>query len=524
MSVTAGLFSRKSRDHSGATWGAACYPARSMALSADVVNRARGRLGTVLNGKWRLDEIIGIGGMATVYAAMHRNQKRAAVKMLHTELSIEETVRTRFLREGYMANTVDHPGAVMAFDDDIAEDGSAFLVMELLEGETVQERLIREGALPLPDVLDIGSQVLNVLVAAHEKGIVHRDLKPDNLFITKSGEIKLLDFGIARVRQLPIAGVSVTATGLFMGTPAFMAPEHARGLWNEVDGQSDLWSLGATLFTLLTGAFVHDSETPMDTLVLAITKPAPPVRDVLDTLPTELAQLVDKALAYHKEDRWKDARTMRKALRHTVVVLGFEDRVLMKSKLPPPVEEGLSDAAISSNATVRSAGSQPPPPRTPSDRGQRPSGELSFPPRRSVTGVAVSSDRKSQRTGFMGLAVALISTALLLGIIVWLARSNDGSTSRGAVGGAAVLVPPPAPAASETALTPAGASNENETAPGSMNTAPLPEASAARRSVPTHNSRPASSGTGSTAKPSASASASPPTAPSQRRNPFDLRY
>ncbi len=138
-----------------------------MALSAEVVARAQSRLGMVLNGKWRLEEIIGIGGMATVYAAIHRNQKRAAVKMLHPELSIEESVRTRFLREGYMANTVDHPGAVMIFDDDISEDGSAFLVMELLEGETVHARLLREGMLPLSDVLAIGSQVLDVLIAAH---------------------------------------------------------------------------------------------------------------------------------------------------------------------------------------------------------------------------------------------------------------------------------------------------------------------------------------------------------------------
>ena len=106
-----------------------------MAFSAEVVNRARNRLGSVLNAKWRLDEIIGVGGMATVYAATHRNQKRVAVKMLHPELSIDESIKTRFLREGYMANTVDHPGAVTVFDDDLAEDGSAFLVMELLKAK-----------------------------------------------------------------------------------------------------------------------------------------------------------------------------------------------------------------------------------------------------------------------------------------------------------------------------------------------------------------------------------------------------
>jgi serine/threonine-protein kinase len=500
-----------------------------MALSADVVNRARSRLGTVLNGKWRLDEIIGIGGMATVYAAMHRNQKRAAVKMLHTELSIEETVRTRFLREGYMANTVDHPGAVMVFDDDIAEDGSAFLVMELLEGETVQEHLIKVGALPLGEVLDIGSQVLNVLVAAHEKGIVHRDLKPDNLFITRSGEIKLLDFGIARVRQLPIVGVSVTATGLFMGTPAFMAPEHARGMWNEVDGQSDLWSLGATLFTLLTGAFVHDSETPMDTLVLAITKPAPLAREVLDTIPVELAHVIDKALSYRKEDRWANARAMRTALRNAIVALGYEEKVLMKSRMPPPVDDAPASPAVSSNATVRSAQSQPPPPRTPSDRGtsQRPGGELSVPPRRSVTGVAVTSDRGTHSTGWMGVVVALVSTAVLLGVIVWLARTDDsGSTgSRGAVGGAAVLAQPPPSAASQMAIPPEKPAEVDHEPPAvAASSVPrAPEVSATSRRPVARPTRPPVPVTAAS-KPPGSSTVSPPPAASQHRNPYDLRY
>jgi len=307
-----------------------------MAFSAEIVNRAQARLGTVLNGKWRLDEILGIGGMATVYASMHRNQKRAAVKMLHPELSIDESVRTRFLREGYMANSVDHPGAVTIFDDDIAEDGSAFLVMELLEGETLNARLQRQGVLPLAEVLALADQVLDILIAAHEKGIVHRDLKPDNLFITLTGEVKLLDFGIARLRQLPIAGASSTATGLFMGTPAFKAPEHARGKWSEVDPRSDLWSLGATLYTALAGVFVHESETPMDTLVLAVTKPARPIRQIKPDIPAEVAELIDKALAYKKEDRWESAKTMRAALRSAMAVLGLEEARVRSSTRPSP--------------------------------------------------------------------------------------------------------------------------------------------------------------------------------------------
>src|SRR5215831_6057576 len=124
--------------------------------------------------------------MAVVYAVTHRNNKRFAMKMLHPELSFVEDVRRRFLREGYVANTVEHPGAVAVVDDDVAEDGAAFLVMELLEGSSVEEVWEQNnGKLPADMVLRLGRQTLDVLVAAHAKGIVHRDLKPANLFLTK---------------------------------------------------------------------------------------------------------------------------------------------------------------------------------------------------------------------------------------------------------------------------------------------------------------------------------------------------
>src|SRR5947208_3170755 len=157
----------------------------------DLLERAKRRLGTVLNGKWRLDAVLGIGGMATVYAATHRNQKRVAIKMLHPEVSIDEQVKVRFTREGYVANTVGHPGAVSVLDDDVTEDGAAFLVMELLEGETLDHRREKAGRLAPADVLDIADQLLDVLAAAHAKGILHRDLKPENLLLTHAVQLKV---------------------------------------------------------------------------------------------------------------------------------------------------------------------------------------------------------------------------------------------------------------------------------------------------------------------------------------------
>src|SRR5215469_3005742 len=134
------------------------------------VTRARSRIGMVLQDKWRLDSVLGVGGMAAVYAATHRNGKRVAVKMLHAELGHDDELKKRFLQEGYAANTIQHDGAVSVLDDDTAPDGSAFIVMELLEGETIDQRWERCGRrLPLAEVLGIVDQLLDVLAAAHAK-------------------------------------------------------------------------------------------------------------------------------------------------------------------------------------------------------------------------------------------------------------------------------------------------------------------------------------------------------------------
>ena len=232
----------------------------------DAARFARERIGRVLRGKYRLDRVLGVGGMAAVYAATHRNKKRFAVKMLHPELSLHEDIRTRFLREGYLANSVEHPGAVAVLDDDVAEDGSAFIVMELLEGTTVEQLWGGYGKrLPLGVVLSIGDAVLDVLISAHSKRIVHRDLKPANLFLTADGRLEVLDFGIARLHDE--TSRDATATGAMLGTPTFMAPEQPLSEWSKVDAQTDLWAVGACLFSLLTGEFVHSGENAIQVLL-----------------------------------------------------------------------------------------------------------------------------------------------------------------------------------------------------------------------------------------------------------------
>src|SRR5579863_8367255 len=143
-------------------------------------------------------------------------------------MSSNPFVRQRFLLEGWLANAVGHEGAVKVLDDDESEDGSLFLVTELLEGETLEDRRLRLGGrLPCDEVLLVTDQVLSVLMAAHAKGVVHRDLKPENLFLTRAGQIKVLDFGIARIRELTVATSTTESREMVGGTPAYMAPEQA---------------------------------------------------------------------------------------------------------------------------------------------------------------------------------------------------------------------------------------------------------------------------------------------------------
>ncbi|MRG92321.1 protein kinase domain-containing protein [Polyangium spumosum] len=278
--------------------------------------RAEARIGTLLKGKWRLDMLLGVGGMAAVYGATHRNKNRAAVKVLHPDLAAEPAIKARFHHEGYAANAVGHPGVVRILDDDETDDGLAFLVMELLEGETY-DRIAQRcgGRLPTPEVLTLAHAVLDVLVAAHEKRILHRDLKPENIFLTQSGTIKVLDFGLARVLEAAVQqGRIATSFGTTMGTPGFMPPEQARGDWAEVDATSDLWAVGATLYTLLSGHLVHEAQNITGSLILAATKPVGSLALVAPGLPKAVVDIVDRALQFEKANRFPDAASMRAAV------------------------------------------------------------------------------------------------------------------------------------------------------------------------------------------------------------------
>ncbi len=277
------------------------------------------RLGRVLDGKWTLERLLGVGGMASVYAARHRNGARAAVKILHTELAKHQQIRERFLREGYAANRVEHEGAVKVLDDDIVkegpDEGAAYIVMELLDGELLEDRATR-APMSERELLLMAESILDVLEAAHAHGVIHRDLKPDNLFVVKSSDgsmrVKVLDFGLARVTE---GSRLQTRAGITLGTPAFMSPEQAGGRSDEIDGRSDVFSLGAVMFRLRTGKRIHEGSNALEIVTTMAKLPAPKLATVDPAVSPAFAAIVDRAIAFAREDRYPDAATMRADVR-----------------------------------------------------------------------------------------------------------------------------------------------------------------------------------------------------------------
>lgn len=273
----------------------------------------------IKGGRWLLDARLATGGFSVVFAATHRNGSRAAIKVLDSEFTEDEDMRRRFLREGYAANKVGHGGVVRILDDDTTEDGRPYLVMELLEGEALDRRRDRlGGTLPLAEVLTIADELLDVLSAAHSHGIIHRDIKPANVFLTTKGHVKVLDFGFAKVKEA--AQGHSTAVGTLLGTPGFLPPERARGLADEVDARSDIWSVGATIFTLVSGEHVHPESHPIALLAATAQKPVRSLATVAPGVPRALVDIVDKALAFEKSGRWSSAGDMRAALQAVLEV------------------------------------------------------------------------------------------------------------------------------------------------------------------------------------------------------------
>ena len=269
-------------------------------------------------GAWCLESLLGTGGIGAVYRARHPNGDLVALKILHPERAADRAWIARLSREARLARMVDHPAVVRVLGEGRTEDGSPYLVSELVDGETLEDaRLEGGGRLPLDEVVAVADVLLDVLASAHAKGVIHRDIKPENLMRTEAGALRVLDFGLAR--DLAQAGDPLTSVNAVVGTIGFMAPEQAQGRSDLVDARTDLWAAAATLLKLATGLDVHEGLTAQTRLALVATAPVPPLGPRCPELPVRFAAALDRALAFSREDRFPTAASFRAA------VLGLSD-------------------------------------------------------------------------------------------------------------------------------------------------------------------------------------------------------
>jgi eukaryotic-like serine/threonine-protein kinase len=285
------------------------------------VTDAQVRVGSRVGG-WLLEESLGTGGSATVYRATHTDQRVGALKLMHAHLAYDREWIRRLRAEAALLRSTSYPGLARLLDVGGEDAAPPYLVMELLTGHSLHAQRQRAGGkLPVDVVLRCAEAVLDTLCHTHALGVIHRDLKPSNVFVTNSGDIKVLDFGIAGGIATGSAEISADHTRGLLGTPAYMSPEQARGRWDLVDERSDLWSLGALTFTLLSGQHVHLGTTENETLGLAMSRPPRSLATVAPGVDRAVVRLVDRALAYEPEERWQSAYEFRKALRETTLSL-----------------------------------------------------------------------------------------------------------------------------------------------------------------------------------------------------------
>ncbi len=269
-------------------------------------------------GRYEIVEHIGEGGMAQVYKAydpgIHRT---AALKILKQEHCADEEHKRRFLREGKAAGALTHPNIVTVYDVG-SIDGAPYLLMELLEGETLTDLLASGRRLPTQAIIRIGRQLAMALDYAHERGVVHRDIKPDNIIIGPDGEsVKIADFGIARLADS--ANPNTTQVGMMLGTPRYMSPEQATG--NPIDGRTDLFSVGVILYEMITGQKAFDAES-IGTLIVQIAQKDPvPIRQLNADAPPGLQKIVSKLLHKKPERRFQTGAGLQAALERELALL-----------------------------------------------------------------------------------------------------------------------------------------------------------------------------------------------------------
>jgi len=393
--------------------------------------------GDLVGGKYRVVRLIGEGGMGLVYEARHEHLgSQVALKFLHPDLAERPGLVARFLQEARVSASIKSPHVTHVMDVDQTQDGAAYLVMELLEGESLEARLSRGAPLPVLEAVDIAGQILAALEAAHARGVVHRDLKPDNVWLAPASggsHVKLLDFGIAKLKSSSEFQQVNTRPGSMMGTPQYMAPEQAISA-DQVDPRADLYSLGVILYEMLSGKRPVDGEDGSEILERLVRGEVHPLATRSAGIPSGLCSLVDRLVAPDPAARPPSAAAARAELArfgggslHDGGRPSVPDTVPPDDRGVPPFVTAVHAAAV---APVRT------------DSMPRMS-ELAFAPTAVATGAPERARARGSKTWIVWTAVAL---ALVTGASVWL-YSNQSIFDDTA--------PPPLPGPAPSALSPA---------------------------------------------------------------------
>ena len=317
-------------------------------------------LGTVIDGKYRIESLLGEGGMGSVYRVHHLALRRdLALKVLRPDLTSHAEVAARFDREAQSAARLDHPNCLQVTDFGTTERGLKYMVMQLLSGHELAD-VLEAGALSPERAVSLMLQIVRGLQHAHEHGVVHRDIKPENVFVTTDHEgrelLKLVDFGIAKVLEGELEGASpkLTRAGMVFGTPRYMSPEQAAG--GESDHRADLYSAGIVFYQMLAGVVPFDGDDLVKVLRQHIVEPPPPLPE---HVPNELRAIVDRLLAKDRADRFEDAAALVQELEayqpaqgsSTSASLGATASRSTVPSLPPVTDPGLTTDAALANAT-----------------------------------------------------------------------------------------------------------------------------------------------------------------------------
>ncbi len=309
--------------------------------------RLTAQIGAVLGGTYKLERLIGEGGMGTVYEASHtRVPRKFAIKLLNPEVIGNKEVFERFRREAELTSSLGHENIVQVFDFNHTEDNIPYMVLELLQGEDLAARIRNGGRMSLEATTRLVEQITGALEVAHANGIVHRDLKPQNIFLCNRGNrndfVKILDFGISKVLHQPSHG---TKTGLIMGTPNYMSPEQAEGRVSEIDARTDLFAAATIFYECLTGKMVFDAPTPVGTIYQVCHGVPDPIRAFAPEVPETVERVLLHAMAKRRADRYETIATFRDDFLRAVS--GGDRPTVM---LPPT-----NNAAVAPTMAVRQA-------------------------------------------------------------------------------------------------------------------------------------------------------------------------